>query len=104
VFGHTTTPPNNAKDIERTKTSVFGNEMEATSYFKFPLVDLKALSKPAGRRKPLIGLLRGTGGGKTRSIYEIKYYFLHDDEVKDTLAISITYNSDWSYTDIHSLR
>jgi hypothetical protein len=74
VFLHTTTPPNNIKDAERTKTSVFGIEMEATSYFKFPLVDLKALSKPAGRRKPLIGLLRGIITGLTFYPFQVKIF------------------------------
>jgi hypothetical protein len=52
----------------------------------------------------LISVLYGTDWGKTRSVEELKYYFLLDDELKDILPISITYNSDWSSKDSLDFR
>jgi hypothetical protein len=96
---------------QKLSTSIFGDRGEAERYFNVPLIDFspadaaelvrRALNEPPGRGRPLIGILRGTGGGKTRSLEEVKFYFLQNDENHDILSISITFNSNWdSDTDL----
>jgi hypothetical protein len=71
-----------------------------------PLIDLsieacvrmmdKALDEQHGRRKPLLAISRGPGGGKTRCFEEIRGNFLRSKP--NVLTLAITFNHRWTLT------
>jgi hypothetical protein len=56
----------------------------------------KALDEQHGRRKPLLAISRGQGGGKTRCFEEIRRNFLRSKP--NVLTLAITFNHRWTLT------
>jgi hypothetical protein len=57
------------------------------------LMDVSKI-KPSTRMKPVIGILRGTGGGKTRMIEELKKEMVKKENI---LTLAITFNNHSEY-------
>ena len=51
-------------------------------------------SRPSGRTKPVVVTIRGTGGGKTRLLEELRHHLNVDT---NTLVVAITFNCDSEY-------
>lgn len=93
----------NSRILEEIYSStIFDNCVEQ---FNIPLVDFdpckgaelvrRGAMLPASRKKYLVGVLRGSGGGKIRALEEVKYQVMLRDKRMDSLAIAITFNSNW---------
>ena len=75
------------------------------SIMGLPLIDFDAqkysddivqgalVSPLSDRIKPLFGVMRGMGGGKTRALEEIRRKLLQKE---DTLPLAVTFNSSWN--------
>jgi hypothetical protein len=55
------------------------------------LIRRAALIKPSSRKKPLVAVMRCMGGGKTRTLEEVRRVFLKDPNV---LTLPITFNNE----------
>ena len=55
------------------------------------LIRREALIKPSPRTKPLVAVMRCMGGGKTRTLEEVRRVFLKDPNV---LTLPITFNNE----------
>ncbi len=80
--------------------------IEGEDKLRIPLLDfdvklqcetiLIEAKKEEGRNRGLFATVKGMGGGKTRSLYELNYYFLNNTD-PSVFPMTITFNSRWGF-------
>lgn len=84
-------------DPEATMCNVYlGNHLDSCiQKLRYALMEA-----PSARLKPLVLIVRGTGGGKTRLFEELR---MHYNQANDTAALSITFNNKMDYSMLDEL-